>query len=169
MWDVWVFKKTATGKNLQKRRKYANQAPALHCDLTTKWNSLHCLRARRQPWSHEQTLWKSMGCHGCQVRSVWVHCAGSDHIPAFGCSAVEHSNDIHSVGDLIYWTHDGVLSQRLLLTAHCLSWVDIYFHLLLWRSTLLPLLLIWCQRMAYSYECANMRKKLYTGDDLDLL
>lgn len=33
----------------------------------------------------------------------------------FGCSAVEHSNDIHSVRDLIHWIHDGVLSQRLLL------------------------------------------------------
>lgn len=100
----------------------------------------HCLRAGRQPWSHEHTLRKSMGCHGCQVRRVWAHWAGSTHVPAFGGSAVEHSNDIHSVRDLIHWTHDGVLSQRLLLNTHCLSWVDIYFQLLLWRSSLLPLL-----------------------------
>lgn len=128
------------------------------CNLTTQWNFLHCLKARRQPWSHERTLWKSMGCHGCQVRSVWAHSAGSAHVPAFGCCAVEHSNGIHSVREIIHWTHDGVLSQRLLLNPHCLSWVDIYFQLLLWRSTLLPLLLIWCSRMAWSCECVHLRR-----------
>lgn len=99
-----------------------------------------------------------MGCHDCQVKSVWAHWAGSTHIHAFGCSAVEHSNDIHSVRDLIHWTHDSVLGQRLLLNTHCLSWVDIYFQLLLWRSTLLPLLLIWCSSVAWSYEYAHMRR-----------